>query len=41
MKIKFQWHETDKSLEKEVRNQPIDLSKPVSGLSDLLQMEDA
>ncbi len=40
LKIKFQWHEADKSLEKELRNQPIDLaSKPMNGISDLLQME--
>ena len=40
LKIKFQWHEADKSLEKELRNQPIDLaSKPMNGISDLLGME--
>jgi len=40
LKIKFQWHEADKSLEKELRNQPIDLAtKPMNGISDLLQME--
>jgi ATP-dependent RNA helicase RhlE len=39
LKIKFQWLEADKSLEKEVRNQPIDFSKPSSGMNDLLQME--
>jgi len=40
LKIKFEWHEADKSLEKELRNQPIDLAaKPMNGISDLLQME--
>jgi ATP-dependent RNA helicase RhlE len=40
LKIKFQWHEADKTLEKELRNQPIDLAtKPMNGISDLLQME--
>ncbi len=36
LKIKFEWREADKNLEKEVRNQPIDLSTPVQ---DLLMME--
>ena len=36
LKIKFEWREADKNLEKEVRNQPIDISKPVQ---DLLMME--
>jgi ATP-dependent RNA helicase RhlE len=36
LKIKFEWREADKNLEKELRNQPIDLSKPVQ---DLLMME--
>jgi ATP-dependent RNA helicase RhlE len=40
LKIKFQWHEADKNLEKEQRNQPIDLNNaPVNGITDLLQME--
>ena len=40
LKIKFQWHEADKTLEKELRNQPIDLAtKPMNGISDLLGME--
>ena len=39
LKIKFEWHEADKNLEKEERNKPIDLSKPVGGINDLLQME--
>jgi ATP-dependent RNA helicase RhlE len=39
LKVKFTWAEADKGLEKEVRNAPIDLSKPANGLSSLLQME--
>ncbi len=39
LKIKFNWHEADKDLAKEERNKPIDLSKPVSGITDLLQLE--
>ena len=40
LKIKFQWHEADKNLEKEQRNQPIDMNNSSgSGISDLLQME--
>jgi ATP-dependent RNA helicase RhlE len=36
LKVKFGWFEADKGLEKEMRNAPIDLSKPAG---DLLQME--
>ena len=39
LKIKFEWNEADKNLAKEERNKPIDLSKPASGINDLLQME--
>ncbi len=36
LKIKFEWREADKNLEKEVRNQPVDITAP--GM-DLLQLE--
>jgi ATP-dependent RNA helicase RhlE len=36
LKIKFEWREADKNLEKEVRNQPLDITAP--GM-DLLQLE--
>jgi ATP-dependent RNA helicase RhlE len=36
LKIKFEWREADKNLEKEVRNQPLDIT--ASGM-DLLQLE--
>jgi ATP-dependent RNA helicase RhlE len=36
LKIKFQWREADKNLEKEVRNQPLDVATP--GM-DLMQLE--
>jgi ATP-dependent RNA helicase RhlE len=36
LKIKFEWREADKNLEKEVRNQPLDITTP--GM-DLLQLE--
>jgi ATP-dependent RNA helicase RhlE len=36
LKIKFEWREADKNLEKELRNQPIDTSTKVQ---DLLMME--
>jgi ATP-dependent RNA helicase RhlE len=39
LKIQFSWHEADKNLAKEERNKPVDFSKPVGGLDDLLQME--
>ena len=40
LKIKFNWHESDKNLAKEERNKPLDLSKPVGGgIDGLLQME--
>jgi ATP-dependent RNA helicase RhlE len=39
LKIKFNWHESDKNLAKEERNKPIDLSKPAGGIDSLLQME--
>jgi ATP-dependent RNA helicase RhlE len=39
LKIKFNWFEADKGLEKEVRNAPIDMSRPSGDLSSLLQME--
>jgi ATP-dependent RNA helicase RhlE len=39
LKIKFNWHESDKNLAKEERNKPIDLTRPAGGLDDLLQME--
>ena len=35
LKIKFEWREADKNLEKELRNQPIDTNKG----QDLMQME--
>jgi ATP-dependent RNA helicase RhlE len=35
LKIKFEWREADKNLEKEERNKPVDLSVP----SDLMGME--
>ncbi len=35
LKIKFEWREADKNLEKELRNQPIDTNKS----QDLLMME--
>jgi ATP-dependent RNA helicase RhlE len=37
LKIKFEWREADKNLQKEERNKPVDLSSPATG--DLLQME--
>ena len=37
LKIKFEWREADKNLEKEERNKPVDLSS--RGPSDLMQME--
>jgi ATP-dependent RNA helicase RhlE len=36
LKIKFEWREADKNLEKEVRNQPLDITAP--GM-DILQLE--
>jgi ATP-dependent RNA helicase RhlE len=36
LKIKFEWREADKNLEKELRNQPVDTNK---GGQDLMQME--
>ena len=36
LKIKFEWREADKNLEKELRNQPVDLATKGQ---DLLQME--
>jgi ATP-dependent RNA helicase RhlE len=36
LKIKFEWREADKNLEKEVRNQPLDITAP--GV-DILQLE--
>ena len=36
LKIKFEWREADKNLEKELRNQPLDITAP--GM-DLLQLE--
>jgi ATP-dependent RNA helicase RhlE len=39
LKIKFEWHESDKNLAKEERNKPIDFSKPVGGIDALMQME--
>jgi ATP-dependent RNA helicase RhlE len=36
LKVKFDWREADKSLEKEERNKPLDLSKPSN---DLLALE--
>ncbi len=39
LKIKFAWSEADKNLAKEERNQPIDISRNVQGLNELLQME--
>jgi len=37
LKIKFEWREADKNLEKEERNKPVDLTS--RGASDLMQME--
>jgi ATP-dependent RNA helicase RhlE len=37
LKIKFEWREADKNLEKEERNKPVDLSS--RGPSDLMQLE--
>ena len=37
LKVKFEWSEADKDLEKEERNKPLDLSAPVT---DLLALED-
>ena len=37
LKIKFEWREADKNLEKEERNKPVDLSS--RGAGDLMQME--
>jgi ATP-dependent RNA helicase RhlE len=40
LKIKFEWHESDKNLAKEERNKPIDFNSPSgSGIDGLLQME--
>jgi ATP-dependent RNA helicase RhlE len=40
LKIKFEWHESDKNLAKEERNKPIDFNAPAGGSIDgLLQME--
>ncbi len=39
LKIKFEWHESDKNLAKEERNKPIDLGKSATGIDGLLQME--
>jgi ATP-dependent RNA helicase RhlE len=36
LKVKFDWREADKNLEKEERNKPLDLSAPVN---DLLSLE--
>ena len=36
LKIKFEWREADKNLEKEVRNQPLDVTAP--GM-DIMQLE--
>jgi ATP-dependent RNA helicase RhlE len=36
LKVKFEWREADKNLEKEERNKPLDLTKPTG---DLLAME--
>jgi ATP-dependent RNA helicase RhlE len=36
LKIKFEWREADKNLEKEVRNQPLDITAP--GM-DIMQLE--
>jgi ATP-dependent RNA helicase RhlE len=36
LKVKFEWKEADKNLEKEERNKPLDLTKPAN---DLLAME--
>ncbi len=37
LKIKFEWREADKNLQKEERNKPVDLASPATG--DVLQME--
>jgi ATP-dependent RNA helicase RhlE len=37
LKIKFEWREADKNLQKEERNKPVDLSAPATG--DVMQME--
>ena len=37
LKIKFDWRESDKNLEKEERNKPVDLSN--SGIGDLMALE--
>ena len=37
LKIKFEWREADKNLQKEERNRPVDLTSPATG--DLLLME--
>ena len=37
LKIKFEWREADKNLEKEERNKPVDLK--TSGLNDLMALE--
>jgi ATP-dependent RNA helicase RhlE len=39
LKIKFEWHESDKNLAKEERNKPIDFSKPGGSIDSLMQME--
>jgi ATP-dependent RNA helicase RhlE len=39
LKIKFEWHESDKNLAKEERNKPIELGKSATGIDGLLQME--
>ncbi len=38
LKIKFEWREADKNLQKEERNKPVDMSAPTQN-GDLMQME--
>ena len=37
LKIKFEWREADKNLQKEERNKPVDMTAPATG--DVMQME--
>ena len=39
LKVKFQWREADKNLQKEERNKPLDLNTINPGVSDLLALE--
>ena len=39
LKIKFEWREADKNLQKEERNKPVDMSAPAAGNGDVMQME--